>query len=178
MGPPERIAQFKAIETDPTAPQPFPDRTSACSRCAGPRANIADTPAQAPGGCSCCPGAHYSAPELSWKYEVAPAGIGFLDSRELGPQYGDLFVGAARTFLEGGHVWHLNLTGNRRQHRRPRPAARRPCRRQPGQDGRSESESLLFGHNFGIVTDIQTGPDGHLYFVSLSNGVVYEVFRP
>ena len=41
----------------------------------------------------------------------------------------------------------------------------------------TESESLLFGRNFGVVTDIQTGPNGNLYLVSLSNGVVYEVFR-
>jgi len=35
--------------------------------------------------------------------------------RALGPQYeGDLFVGGARDFLEGGHLFHLNLTGNRR----------------------------------------------------------------
>ena len=40
------------------------------------------------------PGAHYSDPEFSWKYAVAPAGIGFLSSRALGPQYQhDLFVG-------------------------------------------------------------------------------------
>jgi hypothetical protein len=42
----------------------------------------------------------------------------------------------------------------------------------------TESESLLFGRNFGVVTDVQTGPNGNLYLVSLSNGVVYEVFRP
>jgi hypothetical protein len=31
----------------------------------------------------------------------------------------------------------------------------------------TESESLLFGKNFGIVTDIQTGPNGNLFVVSL-----------
>ena len=46
------------------------------------------------------PISHYSDPEFSWKFEVAPAGIGFINSRELGPQYrGDLIVGAARTNL-------------------------------------------------------------------------------
>ena len=39
----------------------------------------------------------------------------------------------------------------------------------------TESESLLFGINFGIVTDIHTGPDGRLYLVSLSNGAVYQI---
>jgi hypothetical protein len=62
------------------------------------------------------PGAHYSDPEFSWKFGVAPAGIGFMDGRGIGPQYdGDLFVGAARPFLEGGFLWHFNLTGNRQK---------------------------------------------------------------
>jgi hypothetical protein len=41
----------------------------------------------------------------------------------------------------------------------------------------TESETLLFGTNFGIATDIQTGPNGNLFVVSLSNGAVYEIFR-
>jgi aldose sugar dehydrogenase len=32
-------------------------------------------------GCSCCPGAHYSDPEFSWRFEVAPGGIGFVGGR-------------------------------------------------------------------------------------------------
>ena len=32
--------------------------------------------------------------------------------------------------------------------------------------------------NFGIVTDIVTGPDGNLYITSLSNGKVYMVHQP
>ena len=41
----------------------------------------------------------------------------------------------------------------------------------------TESESLLFGSNFGVVTDIQTAPDGTLYVVSLSKGTVYQIRR-
>ena len=42
----------------------------------------------------------------------------------------------------------------------------------------TESQSLLFGRNFGVGTDVQTGPDGDLYVVSLTHSAVYEVFRP
>jgi hypothetical protein len=42
----------------------------------------------------------------------------------------------------------------------------------------TESESLLFGTNFGVVTDVQTGPNGNLFVVSLSDGAIYEIFRP
>ena len=38
----------------------------------------------------------------------------------------------------------------------------------------TESESLLIGRNFGVGTDMQTGPNGNLFVVSLSNGAVYK----
>jgi hypothetical protein len=41
----------------------------------------------------------------------------------------------------------------------------------------TESESLLFGRNFGVVTDMDMHPRGSLYVVSLTNGAVYEIFR-
>jgi len=41
----------------------------------------------------------------------------------------------------------------------------------------TESETLLFGTNFGVATDLQTGPNGNLFVVSLSNGTIYEVYR-
>jgi aldose sugar dehydrogenase len=41
----------------------------------------------------------------------------------------------------------------------------------------TESESLLFGTGFGVGTDIQTGPNGNLYVVSLSAGAIYEISR-
>jgi aldose sugar dehydrogenase len=45
-----------------------------------------------------------------------------------------------------------------------------------GRRGQTQkSESLLFGRNFGVGTDVQTGPDGHIYVVSLSHGTVYEI---
>ena len=38
-----------------------------------------------------------------------------------------------------------------------------------------ESKALLAGKNFGVVTDIVTGPDGNLYVMSLSDGKVYMI---
>jgi glucose/arabinose dehydrogenase len=105
-GPVSRIAQFKEIETT------FGGQNLQQLR--WPPTNIADTPEQALTRLFMLPGAQYSDPEFSWKWEVAPAAIGFLNSRALGPQYrGDLFVGAATPNLEGGYLFHFNLTGNR-----------------------------------------------------------------
>jgi hypothetical protein len=41
----------------------------------------------------------------------------------------------------------------------------------------TESESLLFGSDFGITTDVHTGPNGNLFVMSLSNGTLYEISR-
>jgi glucose/arabinose dehydrogenase len=180
MGPPDRIAQYKTIETTvtPDPPDPFAATYFGLQQLRWSPANLADTPAGALARLFMLPGAHYSAPELSWKFEVAPGGIGFVAGRALGPQFeGTLFVAAARTFLEGGHLFKLRLTGNRRA-----IAVDDPRLDDRVADNRhkweiTESESLLIGRNFGIGTDVQTGPNGNLFIVSLSNGAVYEIFR-
>ena len=117
MGPVERIDEFKAIETDPTAPQPnAPNGYFGLQQVRWLPTNIADTPAEALGRLFMLPGAHYSRPEMAWKFEVAPGGIGFIVGRGLGSQYrNDLIMGGARSLLEGGHLFHFNLTGNRRR---------------------------------------------------------------
>ena len=180
MGPPERIGQFKAIETTvtPNPADPFAPTYFGLQQLRWSPVNIADTPAQALARLFMLPGAHYSAPEFSWKFEVAPGGIGFVDGRALGPQFdGDLFVAAARPFLEGGHLFRLQLTGNRRAIGVDDPRLEDRVADNLHKWEITESESLLVGRNFGVGTDVQTGPNGHLYIVSLSQGAVYEIFR-
>lgn len=179
MGPPERIRQFKAIETTVTPTPPDPNATTyfGLQQLRWSPTNIADSPREALKRLFVLPGAHYSAPEMTWKFEVAPGGIGFA-GRGLGERFeGDLFMGAARAALEGGHLFRFNLTRNRRQidveDRRLRDRVA---------DNRhkfdvTESESLLIGRNFGVTTDIQTGPNRNLFVVSLSNGAIYEISR-
>jgi glucose/arabinose dehydrogenase len=168
MGPAERVAQFKEIEVS---------LPGGLQQVRWPPSNIADTPVEALSRLFMLPGAHYSDPEFSWKFAVAPAGIGFLDGGALGGKYdGDLFVGAARTFLENGYLFHFNLTGNRKLGLRD-PRLKDRVADNTDKFDITESESLLFGRNFGIGTDIQTGPNGNLFVVSLSNGAIYEIHR-
>jgi glucose/arabinose dehydrogenase len=170
MGPVGRIGQFKEIET---SAQFFGLQQLRWSP-----TNIADSPAEALSRLFMLRGAHYSDPEFSWKFENAPAGVGFHKGRGLGPQYeNDLFVGAARVFLEGGQNWHFNLTGNRRRIAVDDPRLEDRVADNTGKFEITESETLLFGRNFGIGTDIETGPNGNLFVVSLSDGAIYEIFR-
>jgi glucose/arabinose dehydrogenase len=170
MGPLDRIAQFKEIETTMFGGNLQQSRW--------PPTNIADSAEEARARMVMLPGAHYSDPNFSWKFEVAPAGLGFISSSALGPQYeGDLILGAARTTLQGGHLFHFNLTGNRRKIAVDDPRLEDRVADNVAKFDITESETLLFGTNFGIGTDIKTGPNGNLFVVSLSNGAVYEISR-
>ena len=170
MGPVERIDQFKTIETTP----PFVGLQQA----RWPPANIADTPAEALSRLFMLPGATYSDPQFSWKFEVAPGGMNFLRGRALGPQFeDDLFMGAATANLFGGYLFHFNLTGNRRSIGVDDPRLADRVADNLAKHEITESESLLIGRDFGVTTDIETGPNGNLYVVSLTRGAIYEVFR-
>lgn len=169
-GPVARIAEFREIETT------FGGQNLQQLR--WPPTNIALTPEEALARLYMIPGAKYSDPEFSWKWEVAPGGIGFLNSRALGPQYqGDLFMGAATPLLQGGYLFHFNLTGNRRKIAVDDPRLEDRVADNLAKHDITESESLLFGRNFGVVTDVKTGPNGNLYVVSLTQGTVYEIYR-
>jgi glucose/arabinose dehydrogenase len=171
MGPVSRVAEFKAIELAIGGASLQQNRW--------PPSEIANTPDEARSRLFMLPGATYRDPEFSWRYALAPAGIGFLRSRALGPQYeNDLFVGAARTTLLNGYLFRFNLTGNRRKIAVDDPRLADRVADNNAKFDVTESESILFGRDFGVGTDIQTGPNGNLYVVSLLAGTVYEVYRP
>jgi uncharacterized repeat protein (TIGR01451 family) len=170
MGPSSRIAEFKQIETTYGSGDLQQLRWSP--------ANIADTPADALSRLYMLPGAHYNEPEFSWKYAIPAAPLGFVQGRGLGPQFeGDMFVGAARTFLYGGFLFRFRLNPPDRLHFNFNDDVRLIDRVADNTDkfDITESEPLLIGQNFGITTDIQTGPNGNLFVVSNTNGTVYEI---
>ena len=178
MGPPERIAQFKAIETSPDNDPCLGTPYFGLQQLRWSPELIADTPAQALSRLFVLPGSHYSAPEFSWKFAVDPGAIGFLRGRGLGPQYeGDLFVGGARPFLEGGHLFRFRFTGNRRKIIVNDPRLHDGVADNNCKYDLTESETLLIGRNFGTVTDLQTGPNGTLFVVSVDTGSVFEIFN-
>lgn len=168
MGPLSRIAEFKSIETT------YGNGTLQQLR--WPPSNIADTTQAALGRLYMLPGAQYSDPEFSWKFAVAPSPIGFVRGRGLGPQFeGDLFVGASRTTLSNGFLFRLKLTADRQHFAFTDPDLADLVADNSDKFDLAESESLLIGRDFGVTTDIQTGPNGNVFVVSLSNGAVYEI---
>jgi aldose sugar dehydrogenase len=115
---------------------------------------------------------------LSWKFEVAPGGLGFVRGQGLGPEYaGDLIMGAAVTNLLGGQLWRFQLNDARQAFVFSDPRLDDRVADDLDKYDLTESESLLFGQDFGVVTDIQSGPNGSLFVVSLLNGAIYEIHR-
>jgi glucose/arabinose dehydrogenase len=176
MGPVSRIAQFKQIEL--TLPPSGGLPGAELQQLRWPASNLADTPAEALSRLFVLPGSRYSDPEFSWKFAVPPAGIGFLAGRALGPQYeNDLFAGAATPLTAGGYLFRFNLTGNRQKIAVDDPRLEDRVADNTAKHDITESETLLFGTGFGVGTDLDTGPNGNLFVVSLTHGAVYEIFR-
>ena len=174
MGPAGRVADFKAIETTAVHHEDFPNLQQFRW---GPE-RIADTPEEAMSRLFVLPGSHYSDPEFSWKHVLAPAAIGFIEGRALGPQFrGDLAVGFSVPEPLGGPLFLFNLTGNRRKIAVDDPRLKDRVADNATFHEMGESESLLIGTDFGVVTDIKTRPGGTLIVVSLSSGAIYEITR-
>jgi hypothetical protein len=173
MGPSSRVPDFREIETTSLHHEDFPNLQQFRW---GPE-RIAMSEGEALSRLFMLPGSQYSDPEFSWRHVLAPAAIGFLNSKALGPQYGnDLFVGFSTTDTLGGPLFHFNLTGNRDAIGVDDPRLEDRVADNLTFHDITESEELLIGMDFGVLTDIETAPNGNLYVVSISKGAVFEIF--
>jgi glucose/arabinose dehydrogenase len=178
MGPLSRISDFKSIETTLFG--------SAMQQVRYPPTRIAYTASLALSRMFMLPGAIYVDPQFSWKYEIGPAGTAFVHGNALGQEYdGTLWTGSARAFAQvggtGGSLYRFRLTPDRMTvdvSADPRLAdhvADNLFRAQKFEG--TESETLIIGQGFGTTPDIEQGPDGNLYVVSVTDGLIYKIFR-
>lgn len=112
----------------------------------------------------------YSNPEFVWDKPVAPTALVFLDSDKLGQQYtNDIFVGSAKK----GTLFHFDLKPDRESLDLIGDLADLVYSK------KDDSSKIVFGENFGVVTDLKVGPDGYLYVVSGSGetgmGAIYKI---
>lgn len=178
MGPLSRISQFKSIETT--------QFNSAMQQVRYPPTRIAYTAAIALSRMFSMPGSVYVDPSLSWRYEIGPAGTTFVVGDALGAEYnGTMWMGSARSFQQvggtGGSIYRFRLTPDRLNidvSADPRLADRVADNLFRAQkfEG-TESETLIIGTGFGTVPNIEQGPDGNLYCVSVTDGVIYMISR-
>ena len=165
MGPRDRYQDWRHLET-----VVYP---AGAGEVRYPTSSMAPTVEEALARLVVLPGSHYSDPEFSWRHPFPPAGMGFVGSRALGRRYEhDLVVGNVR-----GGLWRFELTGNRRRIAVDDPRLADRVADNAARGDLTESESLLWGSGFGIVTDVQTAPDGTLHLVYHGLGAVYRVSR-
>jgi glucose/arabinose dehydrogenase len=103
----------------------------------------------------------YSDPEFSWKDPAGVTKIKFLNSSKLGKEYkNDLFVGD----FHNGYLYHFDLNQKRDglllKGLLPDKLA----------NNNDELKQVIFGRGFGAITDIEVGPDGYLYVMSIKQG--------
>jgi aldose sugar dehydrogenase len=112
----------------------------------------------------------YSKPEFVWDKTVAPTALIFLDSDKLGKKYkNDIFVGSAKN----GRIYDFNLKENRKSLSLSGNLTDLVL------NNKDSSNKIVFGEGFGIITDLEVGPDGYLYVVSgfrkTDEGSVYRI---
>jgi len=107
----------------------------------------------------------YSGPELTWNLTVGPTALKFLKSEALGKQYAnDMFVGST-----SGDIFHFNLNKNRDA------LSLRGLLADKVANDVDETQGLVWGRNFNVITNIEVGPDGYLYVDSNTNGKIYKI---
>src|SRR5919197_414751 len=110
----------------------------------------------------------YRAPEFSWLQTIAPTALKFLNSDKLGSQYENtIFIGDVNL----GNVYNFKLNEDRTGLSLDVPLADKvantPAEMQRG--------GIILGQGFGVITDIQVGPDdGYLYILTLQ-GSLYRI---
>ena len=111
-------------------------------------------------------GITYSDPEFSWVTTVAPTAILFPDGSSLGASYDDV---ALVSDNNNGNIYALPLNAGRTGFTLPGDLADLVANDQ------EEADTLIFGSGFGPITDLERGPDGHIYAVDIGNGTVYRI---
>jgi glucose/arabinose dehydrogenase len=115
----------------------------------------------------------YSDPEFSFKETVGLTALKFLSSDKYGKDYqNDMFVGD----LNNGYLYHFDLNENRTELALQGRLADKVADN-PNELIKSEinEEGIIIGEGFGGITDIEVGPDGYLYLVSLGYGKIFRI---
>lgn len=108
----------------------------------------------------------YDDPKFSWEQSVAPTGLDFAKFQEIHNYDNSLFVGDCNT----GNLYKFELNENRNGFEFTNSVL------QDNVVNKDESlDEIIIGTGFGCVTDIERGPDGFLYVVSLSEGAIYRI---
>jgi aldose sugar dehydrogenase len=109
----------------------------------------------------------YSEPEFEWRTTLGPTALIFLHSDRLGQQYqNDIFVGSIVT----GNIYRFDLNEDRTQ-----LVLTGELEDKIAEIRETGTEDIVFGEGFAGVSDLEVGPDGYLYVVSLGQGKIFRI---
>ena len=110
----------------------------------------------------------YSPPEFTWDRSIGPTALKFLNTDKLGLKYeNDILVGD----IKNGNIYVFNLDHDRKS------LILNGTLNDKVADGKNEYSDILFAHGFGGITDLEVGPDGHLYVLvyDKDDGRIYRI---
>ena len=109
----------------------------------------------------------YRSPEFTWLQTDGPTALKFLNSDKLGKQYEDsMFVGDVNT----GNLFNFKLDEERTGLDLAGPLSDKVAN-----TPEELQDNNIFGSGFGVITDIQVGPDdGYLYILTYG-GTIYRI---
>ena len=116
----------------------------------------------------------YKNPEFSWELPVAPTALEFVDSNMFQKYKNWLFVADSIN----GNIYKFRVNSDRTGFIFDQPHLQDNVLNivdEPGNNLVESMDEILFGKNFGIISDIEFGPDGALYVISLSEGTIYKI---
>jgi len=109
----------------------------------------------------------YSDPEFSWESTVVPTGISFVDEK-WNEYQNSLFVGDCKS----GNLYQFKLNDFRDGFIFENPDLQDLVLNELDND-----EEIIFGKNFGCITDVEYSYDGYLYVISyLNNGAIFKIY--
>jgi len=104
----------------------------------------------------------YRDPEFVWITPIGVTAIKFLNSTKLGKQYQNtIFVGDFDT----GNIYNFKLNHHRTELLLDSVVADKVA------NIPDEMSKTIFGQGFGAITDLQVGPDGYLYVLTLAGSI-------
>jgi glucose/arabinose dehydrogenase len=115
-------------------------------------------------------GITYSDPEFSWLSPIAPTAIAFPYGSSLGPAYDDKVI-VSDVVVQQLYAFPLNAT------RTGFDLAGIPGLADAVADSAAERDALRIGTGF-PATDIEVGPDRHLYLVRIAPGAIFRIRGP
>ena len=108
----------------------------------------------------------YGDPQFSWEIPVAPTALAFAEFKEIDTYKNALFVGDCNN----GNLYKFELNQERNGFEFDTSLL------EDNVVNKNETiEEILIGTGFGCITDIESGPDGFLYVVSVGDGVIYRI---